>query len=126
MPHGRSPPSPRTALRARPNQAIRVPHRSDFCVDTYTVDSLATTELLTNFWFYSAVAFSIIAIYMANTYFRVKAGTRKPRKSYLQYMTTKRYREIWMRQKAKPSYYATRFWIAATWVAVSAVRIFHP
>jgi hypothetical protein len=87
---------------------------------------MATTELLTNIWFYFAVVFSLIAIYMADTYFRVKAGTRKPRKSYLQYMTTKRYREMWARQREKPSYYALRFWLAIGWAGISIARIFHP
>jgi ABC-type sugar transport system permease subunit len=87
---------------------------------------VVSTELLTNIWLYFAIVFLLLTIYMADTYFKVKSGTRKPHKSYLQYMTTKRYREIWARQKENPSYYSKRFWITFVWTAICVVRIFHP
>ena len=70
--------------------------------------------------------FVVVSVYMGATWYRVKSGTRRPRKSYLAYLTTQRYRAMWERQKANPTYYSVRFWLSVGWTAFSLVKATHP
>src|ERR1700677_2979094 len=68
----------------------------------------------------------IATLYFGWTWYRVNTGIRKPRKSYLQYLTTRKYRRIWEMEKTFPSYYVVRFWGAVTIGLVAFIKATHP
>jgi hypothetical protein len=78
------------------------------------------------FWVVMTVAFSLTTLFMGVTWYKVKRGTRKPRKNYLAYLTTKRFRAMWEREKTTTRYYATRFWISSGWTFICFLKATHP
>ena len=78
------------------------------------------------FWIVMSIIWGLATLYMTVTWYRVKTGTRRHRKSYLAYLTTKRYREIWERQKLNPFYYSLRGWIAFAGTVFCLLRVIYP
>jgi len=78
------------------------------------------------FWIVMTVLFLATTTYMGITWYKVRNGTRKIHKSYLAYLTTKRFRKIWELQKTRPSYYSTRFWLAFALTVLAFIRATNP
>lgn len=83
-----------------------------WAVRVTSVDGVVSAKAPSAFWIALTLAFLLITIYMGVVWYKVKRGTRVVRKNPLEFLTTERYREIWRRQKLRPSYYALRTWLA--------------
>jgi len=82
----------------------------------------STFSMSSDFWIATTALGATVATYMGVTWYRVKKGTGRQRTNYLAYLTTEKYRKAWEVQKTRPSYYATRLWIAVGWTVFSLVK----
>jgi hypothetical protein len=87
---------------------------------------MSTAASSPDFWTAMTVAGSAVTTYMGVTWYRVKTGRGRPRRSYLAYLTTEKYRAMWERQKTQASYYSIRLWIALGWTIISLLKATHP